>query len=69
MWTPIIQTGVANATMDFTSEFSLLAAGLAGLLWLSAGMITWMAVQHYREQTTLQVPELTPASTEYPKAA
>jgi len=46
MWYNIVQSGLASAGVDFTDSLSLLIAGLVSLVWLSAGLIAVLAVQH-----------------------
>jgi hypothetical protein len=43
MWHFVAQPGLATASVDFTSSFSLLGVGLVGLMWLSTGLIAFMA--------------------------
>jgi len=69
MWHVFAQSGLANAGVDFTNSLSLLVAGLVGLVWLSAGLITFMAVQHYRFQTQTWLSEAAPDSLDHQKAA
>ena len=46
MWYSVAQAGLASAGVDFTDSLSLLLAGLVSLVWLSAGLIAVLAVQH-----------------------
>jgi hypothetical protein len=69
MWHVIAQAGLASAGVDFTDSLSLLVAGLVGLVWLSAGLIAFMALQHYWSQTQMQVPEATPGPLDHQEAA
>jgi len=69
MWHVIAQSGLASAGVDFTSSLSLLAVGLVGLVWLSAGLITLMALQHYWSQTQPRLSEATPGSQDGQEAA
>lgn len=52
MWNFIAQPGIATASVDFTSEFSLLALGLLSLLALSAGLIAFAATRQHMSQKT-----------------
>jgi len=63
MWNFIAQPGIAAASVDFTSEFSLLALGLLSLLALSAGLIAFAAIRQHVSQKTKIVagPVLVPA--------
>jgi len=70
MWHGIAQAGLASAGVDFTSSLSLLTVGLVGLVWwLSAGLITFMALQHYWSQTQPRLSEATPGSQDRQEAA
>jgi len=69
MWQVIAQAGLASAGIDFTDSLSLLVAGLVGLVWLSAGLIAFMAVQHYWSQTQTQLSETTPGPLDHQEAA
>ena len=69
MWTLIPQMGMATATLDFTTAFSLVAAGLTGLLVLSGGMIAALAIQHDREQVELRETTVASPAVEHQKAA
>jgi len=69
MWRVIAQAGLASAGIDFTDSLSLLVAGLVGLVWLSAGLIAFMAVQHYWSQTQTQLSETTPGPLDHQEAA
>jgi hypothetical protein len=69
MWHVMAQSRLASAGVDFTESLSLLVAGLVGLIWLSAGLIAFMALQHYWSQTPTRVPEATPDSLDHQEAA
>ncbi len=43
MWNFLPPSGVATTVVDFTSDLSLLLTGLVGIVWLSVGMLAWMA--------------------------
>jgi hypothetical protein len=47
MWNFMTQSGMATTVVDFTREFSPLLVSLVGLVWLSAGMIAYWALQDY----------------------
>lgn len=69
MWHGIAQSGLASAGIDFTDSLSLLVAGLVSLVWLSVGLITVMALQHYWSQPQPRLSEATPASLDHQEAA
>jgi hypothetical protein len=69
MWHVMAQSGLASAGVDFTDSLSLLVAGLVGLVWLSAGLIAFLALQHHRSQTVTWVSEATPGSLGHQEAA
>jgi len=69
MWHVIAQAGLASAGIDFTDSLSLLVAGLVGLVWLSAGLIAFLAGQHYWSQTQTQLSETTPGPLDHQEAA
>ncbi len=56
MWHVIAQAGLASAGVDFTDSLSLLVAGLVSLVWLSVGLIAFLAVQHHWSQTQMRLP-------------
>ena len=56
MLSSLIPTGVTSLLMDLTSGYAPLAVGLVGLTWISAGMITWMAIAHYWEASPVSIP-------------
>jgi hypothetical protein len=48
MWGIMPQwSGLSTTVLDFTNDLSLLIVGLIGLMWLSAGIIAFIAIQHY----------------------
>jgi hypothetical protein len=55
MWYSIAQSGLASAGVDFTDSLFLLVAGLVSLVWLSAGLIAVLAVQHHWSQPQPQM--------------
>ena len=59
MWDGIAQSGLASTGVNFTDSLSLLIAGLVSLVWLSAGLIVIMAMQHHWSQPQLRSLELT----------
>ena len=40
-------SGLTTMVLDFTNDLSLLIVGVIGLMWLSAGIIAFIAIQHY----------------------
>ena len=64
MYYAIASADVATPSLDMTSALAPLGIGLLGLLILSAGMITWIAVQHYWEQQNLHISKY--SSSEHP---
>jgi hypothetical protein len=46
MGSVLIQPGLATAVMHFTADLALLLAGLVGVVWLSAAMISLVALRH-----------------------
>jgi hypothetical protein len=58
MWYGIAQAGLATTGVNFTDSLSLLSAGLVSLVWLSAGLIVILAVQHHWSQPQIQSREL-----------
>jgi hypothetical protein len=69
MWHLIARSGFASAGVDLTKSFSLLVASLVSLVWLSTGLIVVMAIQHYRSQTQIRLPEATSHSQDHQEAA
>jgi hypothetical protein len=70
MWYNIAQSGLANAGVDFTDSLSLLIAGLVSLVWLSAGLIAVLSLQHYWSQPQMRSLELAiPDAPEHQEAA
>jgi hypothetical protein len=70
MWSLIAHAGVANATVDFTNELSLLLVGLVSLVGVSGGMLAFDAVRHYlAERTAPSAAAGSAATAEYRKAA
>lgn len=56
MLSAIMPTEITNLVTTLTAGYAPLGVGMLGLMWLSAGMITWMAVQHYWEDAHLDIP-------------
>lgn len=56
MLSALIPMEIASLVEALTSGYAPLGVGLIGLTWLSAGMITWMAIQHYWEDAHLEIP-------------
>ena len=69
MWNVITQSGLATATVDFTSDLSLLGIGLAGLVMLAAGAITLAAIRHHISQRPTPRAETTSTSAGRREAA
>ena len=71
MWNTIAQSGFASAGVDCTDSLSLLIAGLVGLVWLAAGLITVLAKQHYWSppQPQIGLSEATSAVVDHQEAA
>jgi hypothetical protein len=69
MWYSIAQSGLASVSVDFTDSLSLLVTGLVSLVWLSAGLIAVLAVQHYWSQPQSRLSEATPDAPEHQEAA
>jgi len=71
MWYSIVQSGFASAGVDFTDSLSLLIAGLVSLVWLSAGLIAVLAVQHFRSplQTQMRLSKATFDTMDHQEAA
>jgi hypothetical protein len=65
MWEGIAQSGLATTGVNFTDSLSLLIAGLVSLVWLSAGLIAVLALQHHRSQ--LQMRSLESAIPDAPE--
>jgi len=65
----IPQLGLASAVLDFTNDLSLLLVGLVGLVWLSGGIIAFIALRHYLSQKIEPVAETRAASTDRRDAA
>ena len=69
MWNFIAQPGIATASVDFTNELSMLEVGLGGLIWLSVGLIVFVAIQDYLFRATKPVAGTTPIPVDYREAA
>jgi hypothetical protein len=69
MWHVMAQSGLASAGVDFTDSLSLLIGGLVGLVWLSAGLIAFLAVQHHWSQLQTRLPEVAPGPPDHQEAA
>ena len=69
MWTFITQPGLATTIVDFTNELSPLLVGLGSVVWLSAGMIVFAALQHVAVQNTKPSAETTSTPANYKTAA
>ena len=55
MWTFMAQSGIATAVVDFTSELSPLLIGLVTLLWVSAGIIAYLALRDLAQKARPEV--------------
>jgi hypothetical protein len=65
MWSFISQFGLATASLEYTTDFSPFLIGLVGVLWLSAGLMVWATLQHYRSPTwNSETGETAPAIAE-----
>jgi hypothetical protein len=64
-----VQSGLATAVLDFTRELSPLGVGLVGAVWLSVGLIVFLAVQHYLSQAARSPVDAEPAPADYRRAA
>jgi hypothetical protein len=64
-----VQSGLATAALDFTKELSPLGIGLVGAVWLSVGLIVFLAVHHYLSQAARPAVDTEPAPADYRDAA
>ncbi len=69
MWSFLNQSGPATASLDLTNDLSLLLVGLLSVMWLSTGIIVWMAVYHSLFRKTESVENLASAAVEHEDAA
>jgi hypothetical protein len=69
MWNFITQPGVAAAAVDFTHDLSWLLTGLVGVVWFSAGMLAYVAIQHYVSQRITLPADRAPAAVDCQDAA
>jgi hypothetical protein len=70
MWGTMPQlSGVATTVLDFTNDLSLLLVGLIGLMWLSAGVIAVITVQHYLLRRAKPVEKAVSTPVDYRDAA
>jgi threonine/homoserine/homoserine lactone efflux protein len=69
MWTFITQPALATAVVDFTNDFSPLLVGLVSVVWFSAAMLVWCALQSFLTQKPQPRAETTPASEDSRAAA
>jgi hypothetical protein len=69
MWNFMTPSGIATTVVDFTHEFSPLLIGLVGLMWLSVGIIAYLALQGYLAQKTQPEVGTSPASCDQREAA
>ena len=57
MFSSLISTGATSWVMDLTGGYVPLGVGLLGFMWISAGLVTWMAIEHYWETSHMCIPE------------
>jgi hypothetical protein len=70
MWYGIAQSGLAPTGVDFTDSLSLLMAGLVSWVWLSAGLIAVLTLQHHWSQPQRRALALAiPDALEHQEAA
>jgi hypothetical protein len=69
MWGFITQSGIATASVDFTSALSLLSVGLLSALGLVAGIITLSAIRYSLAQKSESAVPETPIPVSYREAA
>jgi hypothetical protein len=59
--------GPATTILDYTNDLSMLLIGLIGVVWLSAVICVWMAIQHYyssrMQHPIVDMPVDTPSLT------
>jgi len=65
----IPQSGIASTVVDFTREFSPLLVGLVSLLWVSVGVIVYLAIQDYLSQKVKPETGAIPVSPDQREAA
>jgi hypothetical protein len=61
--------GLSTTILDFTRDLSPLLVGLVCLVWFSAGMIVWSAVQHYWSEKIRFAPRAASTSADDRDAA
>ncbi len=70
MWEVIsVQPGLTTTVLDFTNDLWLLGVGLGGLIWLSVGLIVFVAIQDYLSRATKPMAGTTPIPVDYREAA
>jgi hypothetical protein len=69
MWSFLNQSGLATGSLDFTNDLSLLLIGLLSVMWLSTGIIVWIAISHYLLQKPESVKNLVSTAAEQQDAA
>jgi ABC-type nickel/cobalt efflux system permease component RcnA len=70
MWSIMPQlSGLATTVLDFTNDLSLLIVGLISLMWLSAGMIVVITVQHYLSRRAKPVEKAVSTPVDHRDAA
>jgi hypothetical protein len=60
---------IAQPAVATASDLSFLLTGLVGIMWVSVGMLAWMAIRHYIAQPTLPVAGITLAPIDAREAA
>jgi hypothetical protein len=69
MWGFMTQSGIAAASVDFTSALSVLSVGLLSALVLLAGIITFSAIRYSLAQKSETAVQETPVPVRYREAA
>jgi hypothetical protein len=70
MWYGVAQSGPATTGVNFSDSLSLLIVGLVSLVWLSAGLIAVLALQHHWSQPRMRSLEVAvPDASEHREAA
>jgi hypothetical protein len=69
MWSFLNQPGPATGSLDFTNDLSLLLIGLLSVVWLSTGIIVWIAMSHYLLRKPESVENVVSTATEQQDAA
>jgi hypothetical protein len=70
MWRAIgAQPGLTTTVLDFTNDLWLLEVSFGVLIWLSVGLIVFMAIQDYLSQVTKPRAGTVSTPTDYRDAA